>query len=183
VAPLRPKQVTRIKATIPAPEEAERCQSRQHQRPGLPSPLWAVVAIATAFLEVQAGARPPWHLDDLSHYSLWRLWPALASSTTPMASLPAPRPLAVTMQEHIPGLVDATAVLAFAGRVEPVSLRLDSARGRWEVIELEYASRTPLFIATPRRALDVPVASSSVRTGHASTRNADSVRIAGIGLE
>jgi hypothetical protein len=51
------------------------------------------------------------------------------------------RPLAVTLQEHTPGLVDATVILQLSGGgVEPLSLRLDGARGRWELMELEYSA-------------------------------------------
>jgi hypothetical protein len=62
-------------------------------------------------------------------------------------------PLSLFLQEHTPGLVHATVVLEFAGTAEPLSLALDGARGRWELIELEYSSPDPPTIPPPTRNL------------------------------
>jgi hypothetical protein len=44
----------------------------------------------------------------------------------------------VVAQEHVPGLAEVTVLIRQAGRVVPIAMRLDGAKGRWELVELEY---------------------------------------------
>ena len=44
----------------------------------------------------------------------------------------------VVAQEHMPGLAEVTVLVRRGGRVVPVAMRLDGAKGRWELIELQY---------------------------------------------
>lgn len=60
-------------------------------------------------------------------------------------------PLAILIQELTPGLVDATGIVQFAGTIEPLALRLDGARGRWELMELVCSSDI-----SPASAFDLP---------------------------
>jgi hypothetical protein len=147
-APLReptlPNQVRIIRAHLDEAEETERLRSRPRQRPTLPSPRPAALSIAVTVLEVRNGVRSPWHLERLSHYTMWPFWDTLADHSTPHQAGTAARPLSLTLQEHTPGLVHATVVLEFAGTVQPISLSLDGAHGRWELIELEYPTATTL---------------------------------------
>ena len=41
-------------------------------------------------------------------------------------------------QEHVPGLAEVTVLVRRGGRVVPVAMRLDGAKGRWELVELQY---------------------------------------------
>ena len=43
----------------------------------------------------------------------------------------------VIVQEHIPGLAEVTVLIRRGGRVVPVAMRLDGAKGRWELVELQ----------------------------------------------
>ncbi len=108
----------------------------------LPPPRPAAVTIGVTVLEVRAGLRPPSHLTRLSHHSLWPLWDTFADPAARDPTATTARPLAVALQEHAPGLVDATVVLRLGGRVEPLALLLDGAQGHWELMELEYPSST-----------------------------------------
>lgn len=136
-----PNQVRLIKAHLDEEEERERRLTRPHWRSALPSPRPAAAAIAVTVLEVRAGVRPPWHLERVSHYSMWPFWDTFVDAAALDLQAAVARPLTVTLQEHTPGLVDATVVLQLAaGGVEPLSLRLDGARGRWELMELEYSA-------------------------------------------
>jgi hypothetical protein len=62
-------------------------------------------------------------------------------------------PASGSHRSRITGVVHATVVLEFAGTVEPLGLCLDGARGRWELVALEYPSVTPPAIAPPTRDL------------------------------
>jgi len=148
-----PNQITTIKAHLDDAEELERLHSRPRQRPTLPSPRPAALAIAVTVLEVQKGVRSPWHLERLSHYTMWPAWDTFANPAPPDLAGAVARPLTLTLQEHTPGLVHATVVLEFAGTAEPLSLALDGARGRWELIELEYSSPDRPTIPPPARGL------------------------------
>ena len=44
----------------------------------------------------------------------------------------------VVTQEHVPGLADVLMLVRRGGRVVPVAMRLDGAKGRWELVELQY---------------------------------------------
>jgi hypothetical protein len=41
-------------------------------------------------------------------------------------------------QEHIPGLAEVLVQVRRGGRVVPVVIRLDGAKGRWELVELQW---------------------------------------------
>lgn len=147
-----------IKARIEADELRERDHIRPQQRRALPSPRPAVAAIAITVVEVQAGVRSPWHLERLSHYSLWPVWDHFARPAPADPAATAAHPLTVIIQELTPGLVDATAIVQFAGAVRPLALTLDGARGWWELMELEYpcdSTRERLFDPPDQRARTV----------------------------
>ena len=134
-----PSQARIIKAHVQVDEQRERARVRPQQRLALPSPrpAAAAIAIAVTVVEVQAGVRSPWHLERVSHYSLWPVWDRFARPAPPDPAATAARPLVVLIQELTPGLVDATVIVQFAGGVEPLALTLDGARGWWELMELE----------------------------------------------
>jgi Family of unknown function (DUF6459) len=138
-----PTTVTTIKAQIEIDELRERAQSRPYQRPRLPSPRPAATAIAIAVIEVRAGVRSPWHLERFSHYTLWPVWESFAQPALSDPAATAALPLAVFIQEPTRGLVNASITVRFAGRIEPVSLSLDGARGWWELVELECLADNP----------------------------------------
>ena len=114
-----PPQVKIIKAHLEVDELRERRRIRPQQRLALPSPRPAAVAIAVTVIEVQAGVRSPWHLERISHYSLWPLWDRFARPAPPDPAATAARALAVVVQELTPGLVDATVVIQFASTAHP----------------------------------------------------------------
>jgi Family of unknown function (DUF6459) len=133
---------------------------RQIQRPKwsrmLPAPTPAAVATAIMIVEVRAGLRPPHQLERLSHYSLWAAWSQLAppgrNDVTPIRS----HPLAVTVRELAPGLVDATVVIDFGGRTHALALRLDGAQGFWQLIELDYTT-DPAAVEPPAPGAPAPM--------------------------
>jgi Family of unknown function (DUF6459) len=146
-----PRQARIIKAHLEVDEFRERNRVRPRQRLALPSPRPAAAAIAITVVEVQAGVRSPWHLERVSHYSLWPVWDRFASPDSPDPAATAARPLAVVIQELTPGLVDASVIVQFAGAVEPLALTLDGARGWWELMELQCPTDT-----TPDPPTDLP---------------------------
>jgi hypothetical protein len=158
-----PRRVRIIKAHLDASEQDERSRARPRQRLGLPSPRPAAAAIAVTVVEVQAGVRSPWQLERVSHYSLWPVWDGFARPAPADPAATAARPLAIFVQEHTPGRVNATVVVEFAGTVEPLALVLDGARGWWELMELECScdlgpdppAEIP-GLRAPLRRLDVP---------------------------
>jgi hypothetical protein len=44
----------------------------------------------------------------------------------------------VIAQEHVPGLAEVSVLVRQGSRVVPVAMRLDGAKGRWELVELQY---------------------------------------------
>jgi hypothetical protein len=44
----------------------------------------------------------------------------------------------VLTQEHVSGLAEVLVLVRRAGRLVPVAMRLDGAKGRWELVELQY---------------------------------------------
>jgi hypothetical protein len=44
----------------------------------------------------------------------------------------------VVTQEHIPGLAEVTVLVDRGGRVVPVAMRLDGAKGHRELVEFQY---------------------------------------------
>jgi hypothetical protein len=126
-----------IRAHFEHREANERDATRPLRRPAMASPILIAGRIAVALLEVEGGFRPGHQLERWCHPTLWeRLAPRLCLGGGPAITCRSLR--RVLVQEHIPGLVDAVAVLERGRRVEPVAMRLDGAAGRWEVIELQY---------------------------------------------
>jgi hypothetical protein len=118
-------------------EERERDTLRTPARRQLGSPAQAGTRIALAICEVEAGLRSPLQIEELCH---WTVWPKLSARlrrsdgpAVPVGSL-----VRVIAQEHVPGLAEVTVLVRRAGRVVPVAMRLDGAKGRWELIELQY---------------------------------------------
>jgi hypothetical protein len=118
-------------------EANERDAARPLRRPAMASPVLMAGRIAVALLEVEAGSRPGHQLERHCHPALWeRLARRLCIGGGPAITCRSLR--RVLVQEHIPGLADAVAVLERGRRVEAVAMRLDAATGRWELIELQY---------------------------------------------
>ena len=130
-----------IRAQFEHREANERDATRPLRRPGMPSPILMAGRIAVALLEVETGYRPGHQLERHCHPTLWeRLTPRLCFGGGPAITCRNLR--RVLVQEHIPGLVEAVAVLERGRRVEAVAMRLDGATGRWELIELQFLPAT-----------------------------------------
>jgi Family of unknown function (DUF6459) len=136
-----PSSPAPIRARFEHREANERDAARPLRRPAMASPVLMAGRIAVALLEVEAGYRPGHQLERWCHPTLWeRLAPRLCFGGGPAITCRSLR--RVLVQEHIPGLVDAVAVLERGRRVEPVAMRLDAAPGLWEVIEMQYLPAT-----------------------------------------
>jgi hypothetical protein len=126
-----------IRAHFEHREANERDATRPLRRPTMASPVLMAGRIAVALLEVEAGFRPGRQLERHCHPTLWeRLAPRLYFGGGPAITCRSLR--RVLVQEHIPGLVEAVAVLERGRRMEAVAMRLDGATARWELIELQY---------------------------------------------
>jgi Family of unknown function (DUF6459) len=118
-------------------EERERDTLRTPARRQLGSPAQVGARIALAICEVEAGLRSPLQLEQRCHLSLWpKLSARLRRSGGP--AVPVGSLVRVIAQEHLPGLAEVTVLVRRAGRVVPVAMRLDGAKGRWELVELQY---------------------------------------------
>jgi hypothetical protein len=136
-----PSSPSPIRAHFEHREAYERDATRPLRRPAMASPVLMAGRIAVALLEVEAGFRPGRQLERHCHPTLWeRLAPRLCFGGGPAITCRSLRH--VLVQEHIPGLVEAVAVLERGRRVEAVAMRLDAATGRWQVIELQYLPAT-----------------------------------------
>jgi hypothetical protein len=117
-------------------EERERDTLRTPARQQLGSPARAGARIALAICEVEAGLRSPLQLEQRCHLTLWpKLSARLRRSGGP--AVPVGSLVRVIAQEHVPGLAEVTVLVRRGGRVLPVAMRLDGAKGRWELIELQ----------------------------------------------
>jgi len=126
-----------ICATLDPYEQQERDTLRTPARRQLGSPAAAGARIALAICEVEAGLRSPLQLERLCHLSLWpKLSARLKRSGGP--AVPVGSLVRVIAQEHMPGLAEVTVLVRRGGRVVPVAMRLDGAKGRWELVELQY---------------------------------------------
>jgi Family of unknown function (DUF6459) len=118
-------------------EERERDALRTPARQQLGSPARAGARIALAICEVEAGLRSPLQLEQRCHLTLWpKLSARLRRSGGP--AVPVGSLVRVIAQEHVPGLAEVTVLVRRGGRVVPLAMRLDGAKGRWELIELQY---------------------------------------------
>jgi hypothetical protein len=153
-----------IRARFEHREANERDAARALRRPAMASPVLMAGRIAVALFEVEAGFRPGHQLERHCHPTLWeRLAPRLCFGGGPAITCRSLR--RVLVQEHIPGLADAVAVLERGRRVEAVAMRLNGATGRWELIELQYLP-----------AADPPVA-PAIRTGADCERHLTAVLV------
>jgi hypothetical protein len=115
-----------VRAYFEHREAKERDVARPLRWPAMTSPVLVAGRIAVALLEVEAGFRPGHQLERHCHPTLWdRLAPRLCFRGGPAITCRSLR--RVLIQEHIPGLVDAVAVLERGRRVEAVAMRLDGA--------------------------------------------------------
>jgi hypothetical protein len=126
-----------IYAQLDPYEERERDTLRTPARQQLGPPARAGARIALAICEVEAGLRSPLQLERLCHLTLWpKLSQRLRRSggrAVPVGGL-----VRVVAQEHVPGLAEVLVLVRRGGRVVPVAMRLDGAKGRWELVELQY---------------------------------------------
>jgi hypothetical protein len=118
-------------------EERERDTLRSPARRQLGSPAQAGARIALAICEVEAGLRSPLQLEQHCH---WTVWPKLSARLRRSGgpAVPVGTLVRVVAQEHTPGLAEVTVLVRRGGRVVPVAMRLDGAKGRWELVELQY---------------------------------------------
>jgi Family of unknown function (DUF6459) len=132
-----PYAIPAICAHLDIWEERERDTLRTRARQQLGSPAQAGARIALAICEVEAGLRSPLQLEQVCHLSLWpKLAERLRCSGGP--AVPVGSLVRVVIQEHTPGLAEVTVLVRRGGRVVPVAMRLDGAKGRWELVELQY---------------------------------------------
>jgi hypothetical protein len=118
-------------------EERERDTLRTAARHQLSSPAQAGARIALAICEIEAGLRSPLQLEQRCHLTVWpKLSARLRRSGGP--AVPVGSLVRVIAQEHVPGLAEVTVLVRRGGRVVPVAMRLDGAKGRWELVELQY---------------------------------------------
>ena len=126
-----------ITAQLDIWEERERDTLRTPARQQLGSPARAGAQIALVIFEVEAGLRSPLQLEQRCHLSLWpKLSARLRRSGGP--AVPVGSLVRVVAQEHDAGLAEVTVLVRRGGRVVPVATRLDGAKGRWELVELQY---------------------------------------------
>jgi hypothetical protein len=126
-----------IAAQLDPYEERERDTLRTTARARLGSPAQAGARIALAICEVEAGLRSPLQLEQLCHLTLWpKLSARLRRSGGP--AVPVGSLVRVMAQEHVPRLAEVLVLVRRGGRVVPVTIRLDGAKGRWELVELQY---------------------------------------------
>jgi len=126
-----------ITAQLDPYEQTERDTFRTQARRRLGSPAAAGARIALALCEVEAGMRSPLQLERLCHLTVWpKLSARLRRSGGP--AVPARSLVRVIAQEHTPGLAEVTVLVRRGGRVVPVAMRLDGAKGHWELVELQY---------------------------------------------
>jgi hypothetical protein len=126
-----------IAAQLDPYEERERDTLRSPARQQLGSPAQAGAQIALAICEIEAGLRSPLQLEQRCHFTLWpKLSARLRRSDGP--AVPVGTLVRVVAQEHVPGLAEVTVLVRRGGRVVPVVMRLDGAKGRWELVEHQY---------------------------------------------
>jgi hypothetical protein len=126
-----------LQAALDPYEQTERDSLRGQARRRLSSPAAAGARIALALCEVEAGMRSPLQLERLCHLSLWpRLAERLRRSGGPAVT--AHSLVRVVTHEHTPGLAEVSVLVRRGGRVVAVAIRLDGAKGHWELVELQW---------------------------------------------
>jgi Family of unknown function (DUF6459) len=126
-----------ITAQLDPYEERERDTLRTPARQQLGSPARAGARIALAICEVEADMRSLLQLEQRCQLTLWpKLAKRLQRSGGP--AVPVGSLVRVVAQEHVPGLAEVTVLIRRGGRVVPLAMRLDGAKGRWELVELQY---------------------------------------------
>jgi len=126
-----------IAAKVDPYEQIERETLRATTRRRLGAPGAAGARIALAICEVEAGMRSPLQLERLCHLTLWpKLSERLRRSGGPAVTTGTL--VRVVGQEHTPGLAEVTVLVRRGGRVVPVAMRLDGAKGQWELVELQW---------------------------------------------
>ena len=126
-----------IHAQVDPYEQQERDSLRATARRRLGAPAQAGARIALALCEVEAGMRSPLQLERLCHLTLWpKLAERLRRSGGPAVT--ARSLVRVVAQEHTPGLAEVSVLVRRGGRVVAVAMRLDGAKGRWELVELQW---------------------------------------------
>jgi hypothetical protein len=134
---LLPYATPAIRATLDPYEDTERDTLRTAARRRLGSPAKAGAGIALAICEVEAGMRSPLQLERLCHLTIWpKLAERLRRSGGPAVTTGSL--VRVIAQEHTPGLAEVTVLVHRGRRVVPVAMRLDAAKGHWELVELQY---------------------------------------------
>ena len=104
-----------------------------------PHPAVATQALVLAICEVEAGLRSPLQLEQRCRLTLWpKLSARLRRSGGP--GVPVGSLVRVLAQEHRPGLAEVTVLVLVRGRAGGAggAMRLDGAKGRWELVELQY---------------------------------------------
>jgi hypothetical protein len=97
----------------------------------------AEARIALAICKVEAGLRSPLQLERLCHLTLWpELSARLRRAGEP--AVPVGSLIRVVVQEQIPGLAEVLVLVRRGDWVVPVAMRLDGAKGRWELVELQW---------------------------------------------
>jgi Family of unknown function (DUF6459) len=125
-----------IVAQLDPYEERERDTLCTPARQQLGSPARAGARIALAICEVEAGLRSPLQLEQRCHLSVWpKLSARLQRSGGPAVRVGSL--VRVIAQEHLPGVAEVLVLVRRGGRVVPVAMRLDGAKGRWELVELQ----------------------------------------------
>ena len=132
-----PHATPAIAAQLDPYEERERDTLRSRARQQLGSPARAGAQIALAICEVEAGLRsPPAARAALPPHPVTKLSARLGRSGGPAVLVGSL--VRVVAQEYVPGLAEVLVLVRRGGRVVPVAMRLDGAKGRWELVELQY---------------------------------------------
>lgn len=97
----------------------------------------AVEVTVRLVAEVLAGIRPLRHLDRLVSPQVCGELAAVAPAAAVGRPVHAPRVLASWVQRPAPEAAETGAVVAVAGRVQALALRLERRRGRWRCTVLE----------------------------------------------
>jgi hypothetical protein len=132
-----PYATAAIRATLDPYEQTERDTLRTQARRRLGSPAAAGARIALALCEFEAGVRSPLQLERLCHLTVWpKLSARLRRGGGPAVTVHSL--VRVVAQEHTPGLAEVTVLVRRGGRVVPVAMQLDAAKGHWQLVELQY---------------------------------------------